>query len=649
MLTEGFGLILSLFDWCAAGLSALWILFVPGLPIAVFLTRGSVPKIGALAISPILSMFANWLFLALVGSVGWSVDFRLYGVLVTAGCVAALWFLRSDLMQWRELVRTAILCLGVGITAFSLWIYAYRGYPFAAPNTDALRHTFWVRRMIDGNSVLFTDFFTENPLQRFSNAGGEGFFQLAHSASYPPAWHTSLAVADSMFHAPVMMSALVSMVIFWSVGLTLGMLALTRAWGNRVPFLGGAAALVAQTMPIVPGVPIAWGSLTSVIGISLLPGSVAYVVFASRSGRVLSWIGVIVVLIGLMLIHTPEGVTVLLVGGCTAGVDLIIRRRWILGATVFAVTLVTFIGLYEGLRAVMPGTFAALVEYKDRLLPEMAFDRFLTMSLNTGTYEPLVHNSWFMWVALVGVLCAVIFREKPLLLVSLAILGLVFVVSSSSFPALEQFRPYTFAWYASYERTAWVAAPFMAFLVAYPFAVLFGAIMKFRGLWVRFTRVLLIALFAIMILNGVDPTVTQLRRGVADNPSAATAATRVAAGIRSQLHGDDVILTPAWDGTLALYIDEGLPVTNGPWTREGVKSVEYATVLSNPSVVCDDPVIVRQLLSTGATHVVFSERMMVWQGITRSRNDIASIRGWKLMDDVGGLYLLQLDLRNCDV
>ena len=640
-------MIQALFDWCGAVLSALWILFVPGLPIAVVLTRGSFPKIGALAISPILSMFANWLFLAILGSIGWNVDFRLYGVLVTAGCLIAVWFLRSDLIEWREFARTAMLCFGVSAAAFALWIYAYQGFSFAAPNSDALHHTFWIRRMIDGNSVRFTDFFTENPLQRFGTEGAGGFSQLAQSASYPPAWHASLAVADSMFHPPVMMSALVSMIVLWSVGLTLGMLALARAWSSRVPYLGGAAALVAQTMPIVPGIPISWGSLTSVIGISLVPGSVAYVVLASRSGRFLPWVGVMVVIIGLMLIHTPEGVTALLVGGCTAGVDLIIRRRWIWGAAVFVITLGTFKGLYEGIRSFSPGTFAALVAYKDRLSPEVAFDRFFTMSLNTATYDPLPHNSWFMWVVFIGLICAVIFREKPLMLVSLAIVGLVFVISASCFPALEYLRPYTFAWYASYERTAWVAAPFLAVLVAYPFAVLLRAFMKFQGSWVRIIRVLIIVLFASFLLNGVDPTVTQLRRGVTDNPSVATAAARAAVEVRSQLHGNDVILTSAQDRTLALYIDEGLPVTNGPWTREGVASAEYATVLSNPRVVCDDPAIARQLLSTGATRIAFSSRTIPSVGITRSPTGSVMIHGWKLVDDFGGLFLFQLDLSNC--
>jgi hypothetical protein len=639
--------VIDTFDVARALGAALWVLFVPGLPIAIWSIGRGVPKIAAVAVAPVFSMMANFAILLVLNAAGVYLPLPVYGVVVSLISAAALYLLRRNFMSRRQLLATVVVVAVVGGFAAAMWMFAYHGYSFAAPNADAIKHTYWIRRMMEGNSILFTDFFTDNPSQAYGTLGVGGINQLVNSASYPPSWHTSMAVAISMFGAPVSFATLVSTLVFWSVGLTLGMLALTRAWGYRPLALGAAAALLAQVIPMVPGVPLSWGSMTSVIGISLLPGVVAIMVLASRSTNWPAWLSAVGGVLGLMLVHTPEGMTALLAGGIAVGSDLVARRRVLAGVGVAAVSVVAYLGLMIAVRARQPGTFQALASLKDRLSFDFAVDRFLSMSLNTRTYDALPHSPWIMWAVIAGIVLAVVLRRRPFLVVLVGLTFGIFLISASAVPRADSLVPFTYAWYASYERTAWVAMPFLAVLGAYTFVALGDFVRKrTRAGSSAVIAVVSLAFIALLISSAV-PATAQLRRGVVDNPIPAASAAALASSARAGLH--TVILTPAWSPSLLLYADHGLPVTNGAWLPSGIESDSFKAVLENPSVVCTDAKLARDLVSEGATEMVLSDRGVAWQGTIYSEESLMNVPGWKLTASYGGLYLYRLAQEACPV
>lgn len=221
------------------------------------------------------------------------------------------------------------------------------------------------------------------------------------------------------------------------------------------------------------------------------------------------------------------------------------------------------------------------------------------------------------------------------------------MASAAPTPLFAYLRPYTFAWYASYERTAWVSVPIFALILAFPIGL--------AGMWLRRTsggvRVLITigaAVFALTIAyQGIGPTIDQLRAGPATNQTPGPGSDAVYRAAGADLSSGEMILTPFHDGAMYGYAFAGLPVSNGPTGQGGIDNPELAAVLADPASVCVDPQLDRALNAQRVSGMILGDRGTAWAGIIRTAATVTAIRGWRVTAQGGGLFYLNRDYSRC--
>ena len=635
-------------DLFRAGAAAVWVLVVPGLPVSLYLMRRHGVIVLALALSPLVSVVLNLVLLCSLNVCGIYPNLRVYAAALALGTVVATWRVCRGRVSALVLRRLGLAVAAPVAVAGVVWVMAYHGFRLASPNYDGLRHTFWIRRIIETGSVLGLDFHVEDPQAHVVDGSLVGVSEFVTSLmSYPQAWHTSIAAGAALTDAPVSMAAFLSTLSFWTVVLALGLIAFSRLWVQSV-FLGSLAAMIAQVLPQVPGSPMSWGSMTSVIGISMLPGVVALWIFAARSRDLRFWCLALVAPIGLALVHPSEAAAAVLIGGACVAVERMQRRHWASGVTVLMATVGGFLLLLPILRALAPGAIATLSTTSATLPVRIALHDFFTLGINTGAGQVVGGDDrWLMIFVIAGIACAIVARAPMYPLVAMIIVTFIFLASVLPNQFFQQFRPYTYPWWTSYERTAWDAAPFFALFAAYPAAIALRCHHRWRGPASVAAGIAVFLLAGGAVARGFQPTVAFLHQTVDANQAPRPGADIVWNAAAARLRPGGLIITPPWEGALYSYTDAGLPVTNGANAGSANRDAVVSSVLSNPPVVCTDPYIARTLAQQRMPLMILGDRGMGWVGQIRTREQIVGYGGWSVVAEGGGLYLMQLALERC--
>lgn len=622
-------------------LAVLWALLVPGLPIAIWLVRSRGFTDLAFALTPIFSVVCNWAIifsLNLMGirpNLGWVAGVLLVGTVATTPLVARGFITRRTLITAAWKVGIVVVLAG------AIWAYAYRGFLFFAPNEDAFWHNLWIRRMSDSGSVLWSDFFTRSPITPISQ-GVPDLMAVLSSAGYPPGWHATMAPAIALTGASVPQATLAVTIAYWCGALAFGMFALARVWAPARRQLGLIAACAAQAMPLVPGVPISWGAMTSVIGIALLPGAIAAALLAARIGDWRLRVATLAAAFGIALVHTPEAATLLVIGGACLVVDALQRRAWIFAVAASVIVATLYFVWFYGLQVAKPDLYAMLAQQKGRYELRQGIDLFLSLSVQTPQIDPILP------VLLIGgAAAAIVMRERLFLPVAVAVAGLIFLASAAPTPFFAQFRELTFPWYASYERTAWVAVPFVAMLAAYPAALALSERKRAAPPWRAVLLVIGVVLTISVVARGVQPTVEFLRMGPELNQTPGPGVQPVFDAARELQDGNAVFLSYPGEGGVYAYAFAGVPVSNGPSGRSGIAEGQLINLLANPSLLCTDPAVQEAFVRNDIRGLIIGDEATAWGGTIRSANAISAIQGWRVVESGGGLYLLVPDPMRC--
>jgi hypothetical protein len=600
--------------------------------------------------APVMSMVINFLTLLALNILGIGVDLQVYGVVVTIAAGAMLLWDRGWLKCGRQIGINLAIGTVVLAVAFVVWRRAFSGFLWHASNQDGSFHNLWVRRMVDTGSILWSDFWVQSPLA-LTGGGTEGLAGFLASANYPQAWHASVAVASAITGAPVPLATWFSTLLLWSVGLTFGLIAITRIWARSKPYLGGLAAIVAQFSPQVPGVPMTWGTMPSVIGVALLPAGLAAFMQAGRSRTVAS-VGVAgIALFGAAIIHPPEAATLLVVGTTIVVMDSFARRRPIRGFIVAGIGGAFAIGGYLAVKVAKPDLFATLAEQKGRYELRQGLENALSMSVQTcdhalRPYTCHIDRGVIVFLV-IGIAISLVSRANLALLAGLAMGIFIFLSAAAVNGTFLAFRPYTFPWYASYERTAWVLVPLISLFIAYPIS---------QALWYRHRHRSVIGLLVVIIacayggyyiVREAPRTIQQLRAGPVENQLAYPGAPELFWRIKKSLKPGDIVLSPMSEGGVYAYSYEGVPVTNGFTEQEGKPSDVTYRVLTEPESICAKPELRSYMRAHQMAGILIGTQGTAWGGQVRTPELLDDVRGWRVADKGGELWYLVPDASTC--
>jgi hypothetical protein len=174
--------------------------------------------------------------------------------------------------QDRTSTRIGVVLLGIAIAlAAVLWTTSVEGT--IPPNRDSANHAYFVARIARENTLDAEVVLAESPTN------------LAPAASYYPlTMHTQIAVAHRLTGVSVGELLLAAAMVAGGLWLPLGGFLLARRLVPDRPEVAGMAALIAVSAAVFPYQPMWWGGITLVVGLSLVPGTLAVVLWVT-SGR----------------------------------------------------------------------------------------------------------------------------------------------------------------------------------------------------------------------------------------------------------------------------------------------------------------------------------------------------------------------------
>lgn len=225
----------------------------------------------------------------------------------------------------RSATRTAGVLLGVAIAlAAVVWTTSAEGT--IPPNRDSANHAYFAARIVRENTLDAEVVLAESPTN------------LAPAASYYPlTLHTQIAVAHRLTGVSVGELLLAAAIVAGGLWLPLGGFLLARRLLPERPEVAGLTALVAVSAAVVPYQPMWWGGITLVVGLSLVPGTLAVVlrVTSERSQARASVTGTSVArttvaaaaVAGTVAVHPSQLALLVVLFGAFAATDLLRSRR----------------------------------------------------------------------------------------------------------------------------------------------------------------------------------------------------------------------------------------------------------------------------------------------------------------------------------
>ena len=613
----------------------IFLFLVPGLPIAIYFSRAIDRPWTCLAMTPLFSIAGIYFSLFILNFVGLRPNFFLYGLAVA--CLtgwATFRQLRSQRQDLREIAAPLLIALPAAALSLVTWIQSYSGFNFAAPNQDAFNHTFWISRIAQVHSVLAVDSRIDSPLQRLGS--GRGF--------YPFAWHSAVAVAGAVGDLPSPIISFASIFLLWGIALPLALYALAKEWCPGARYVGLIAGILVQVYPLVPGVPMSWGSMSSCAGIALLPASYLIVLVALKDRAVISAMAAIAAFLTLFFVHTPEAATLGVLTLCAIPLFLAnIRIRTFLklagiGLVCFAPVLIIF------------RSYIFVDTYPLRLLfgavnPswENAIGNFVTMGVNVPM-GPSILSLLFV----IGLVIAA--YKKYSLWLFAGLFGIFFVYLTSGAPSgiLTSIRIFTAPWYASYERTAWVAVPFFALISAVPIAAIADKFSSHKFNLRAFGAALALVLLLVVVNQQLQPTINQLKKGPELSEVVGKSDRPMLQRLKARLKKDQIVFTFANDGSTYAFMYEGIPVTAGTSYNRFGKSSDLITALNRDiRSICSSPEARRAIQQENIGAFVFGDRLLGWGPPGWQPGEIRSLPGIRVIDSGEHLTVAIPDLGSC--
>jgi hypothetical protein len=610
---------------------------IPGAPLVLYIWQKTKNLSLALALMPTFSIGINFFLIQILNYLSLKIDLRIVAsveIVVTVLCLALV-FVKGDTSE--KLVRPTALCIASVLPAtflgIAIWQRAYSGFVFLAANHDAFNHNRFIYRILTTGSALTKDALIVSPFQDLGVGGG----------FYPLAWHSWVAVWCSTTALSVPVASLLSVILIWTFVLPLGLVALAKIWAPNLRFLGLIAAVLSQVYPLVPGVPMTWGAMPSVVGVAFLPVSLAAGVCMFRETRKIMLALLMMVPATLFFIHTPEALSLLVLLTAVVLPELrsfgrIILRSITLGLTAFLVLL-----LYV-FREIIFSDSSSLKTLWGAAHPswELAFGSFFMVNVNA--------QAGFTTLSLlfvVGLLVASSFEKEKWMVMGIFFLLLVFLTSGASTGLLSHFRILTSPWFASYERTLWVVVPFAALVSAYPLAKMLPSNLMFGRTTKTVSLIGFCALAIFIMQEAVSPTIAKIRSGPAVSAYIGHGDLGVIEDLDDVLGLEKIAISFEADGSTYGYMYKGLRVTSGsPRNSQGVLSDSLSTIYQNIGDLCSSETT-RNAFATEKVGAVMFGKRGVWGQTIWTDSDIGRLPGLKIISTGEFLVLAVPDFINC--
>ena len=622
---------IKVISFCLLGMA------VPGTPVALYLYGKSRNLALAFALTPIFSIGINYFLLQVLNYAGLKIDLKFIAAIQVLVTLLASFLIFRRNKPTIKILKRGFLSVAVVVPAtilgIAIWQRAYSGFVFLAANQDAFNHNKWIYRIASTGSALTKDAFIASPFQELGV--GSGF--------YPLAWHSWVAVWSSSTGLTVPVASLMSVILIWTVILPLGLVALAQMWAPKVQYLGLVAAVLSQVYPLVPGVPMTWGSMTSVVGIAFLPASLAAGVCMLRGTQKIVLFVLLIVPATLFFIHTPEAISLLVLLTAVAISELRNFSRQVLRAVLLG--LASF---------VVPLLFI----FRDTIFTDSSSKRNLwgaahpSWEIALGSFFMMNINAQIGFTILtilfvIGLLTSSSFENEKWLILGVFFLFLVYLTSGANSGILSHFRVLTTPWYASYERTLWVVVPFAALVSAYPLAKILPFNLRF-GFAVKTCSLIVFCLAGTLIIReAVAPTISKIRSGPAVSAFIGQGDLDVIEDLDGVLGREKIAISFNADGSTYGYMYKGLKVTSGyPLNYEGMPSDELSTIYQNIGDLCSSEISKDAFSLEKVGAVVFAKRG-VWGQTIWTDSEIRKLKGLKIISTGEFLVLTVPDFAKC--
>jgi hypothetical protein len=615
--------------------SLTYFLLIPGLPVALAMSDAlKRPHIG-LALTPFLSLSTNFVILYVLNFLGVRPPLLVYAVLLL---LLSLFILRQRqdlfLSTLRVNIQPLLAVIPAAAVSFYLWATSFANYNFAAANQDAFNHNLWIARIAQVKSVLASDSFVSSPLQGLDT--GSGF--------YPFSWHSAVAVAHHVGSVPIPILSLATTIILWGVVLPLGLTALASEIAPQIKSVGLIAGVLVQLFPLVPGVPMSWGSMTSVNGIALLPIGFLIMIIAFEKSSVSSSIFAIFTFISFIFIHTPAAATlgVLTVSASVAYWRRVNIRVLIKFFLAISVSMVPILFLFQSYifseNDEIKSLWGAVYPFWDK-----AIGAFILLNVNVPN-DPIILTLLFVFgIGYVGFM-----RFSPTLLLGMLGIFVTYLISGAPSGILNNFRIVTTPWYASYERTAWVAVPFVALICAFPIAAILNTPLR-SGFVRRTVGLMLVSVLMLGIFRQqVDVTKDQLAKGPQVSAVIGKEDRPLLQRLKKTLETDEIVFSFGNDGSTYAFMYEEILTTSGQtFNRFGEKSAFLAVLYRDIRTICNSPEAQLAITTEKIGAFVFGSRLLGWGPPGWQREEIESLGGMRLVDSGKYLFVTVPDFSTC--
>ena len=622
---------MNVISFCLLGMA------VPGTPVALYLYIKSRNLALAIALTPVFSIGINFLFLQVLNFAGLKIDLKFIAVFeVLATLLGSFIILRREKPSTNILKRgfwSVAAVVPATILGIAIWRRAYSGFVFLAANQDAFNHNRWIYRIASTGSALTKDALITSPFQDMGASGG----------FYPLAWHSWVAVWSSSTGLTVPVASLMSVILMWTVVLPLGLVALAQMWAPKVQYLGLIAAVLSQLYPLVPGVPMTWGSMTSVVGVALLPASLAAGVCMLRGTQKTLLLVLLIVPATLFFIHTPEAISLLVLLTAVAATELrnfsrMVLRAVLLGLASFVVPLLYIFRetIFSDSSSIRNLWGAAHPSW------EIALGSFFMMNINAQNGFTLLSILF-----VIGLLASSSREDEKWLVIGVFFLFLVYLTSGANSGVLSHFRVLTTPWYASYERTLWVVVPFAALISAYPLARILPINLRFNFAVKTCSLLVFCLAGALIIQEAVNPTISKIRSGPAVSAFIGQGDLDVIENLDSVLGREKIAISFEADGSTYGYMYKGLRVTSGtPLDSRGLPSDELSTIYQNIRSLCSNEAVEGAFYDEKVAAVVFGKRG-VWGQTLWTDSEIRKLEGLKIIATGEFLVLTVPEFAKC--
>jgi len=618
----------------------LWAL-VPGLPIGLLLTKpdGDSEYAATLVASPLISIAVTFIGGNFLNRLGFFPK-PIY-ILVPLGILLFAFAIKKNTVHWKTALKKwsqiIVICLpSITVGAF-VWIRAFERVPFVAPNQDGFNHNLWIRRAIELNSFRSQDLKVDSALAQVGSGSG----------IYPFGWHTSVSSWAPLAPISPPTFALLTVAILWVVFLPLGISLAMKVWlrDSSLPVVPAtiAATTFVQVLPILPGVPLSWGSMTSIIGISFLPLVFSEIVVLSESQSLSRNLYLGILLLGLVVVHPPEAATAFLFFG------LVILARF-RTFTLKSIAVLVGVGL-SGLGAaayIYRGFLTSGIDYIRQYWgaafpdPTWALGSFFSLSIRVpGTGMAIA----VLFVSGIIVAAREIRSSAPLFAL-IACLG-PYLLSGGSTEPLATMRILSMPWYASYERTLWITVPF---------AAIFAGI-SISKVWSLFGRpsiakvishVAALILFFLFVHHQLPQAVRQMREGIVQSMVVFEGDKEVYQFAGEHLEVGKVIFSVGQDGGSYGYMYAGLPVTYWePLDLNGTPDDYIATLGKYWKTICTLDGHVLDEIDLRVSGLLISERSIPWGTPGTSRFEVMNLEGYAVRATGESVFYLEIDLTKC--